>query len=314
MKRSLAYYSLLMAVALWVILPACDHKEIVWPDGTPHQVELRFMWDNYPEADPEGMTVYFFPLDGNSRIWRFDITGKDGGPVAIPAGRYSMLAYNNDLTGETESNLSEVTQATASAVDHNAIIQGTGPLYAGVISRVDVTPCGVNYVTETDEVKECPCSLLRCHPTPRFCTYNVEVRDLEGADMIRKSSVTLQSVAGAVRLSTGELLPPEMSLDVALGRASSTLSGASTAFGVLPSTEKIVARLNVTRNDGVILHKHYDVTRQVLDAPDPRNVTVVIDSVSIPSPDQPPFPGDDPDVGITVGVDGWYVINIDILT
>lgn len=61
MKRSLAYYSLLMAVALWVILPACDHKEIVWPDGTPHQVELRFMWDNYPEADPEGMTVYFFP-------------------------------------------------------------------------------------------------------------------------------------------------------------------------------------------------------------------------------------------------------------
>ena len=80
---------------LAMILFSCEHKELCFHH--PHMVTLRvdFDWKNAPQADPEGMCVYFYPEEGESPI-RFDFAGKDGGSVEIKEGRYRILCYNND--------------------------------------------------------------------------------------------------------------------------------------------------------------------------------------------------------------------------
>ena len=80
---------------LAMILFSCEHKELCFHH--PHVVTVRvdFDWKNAPQANPEGMCVFFYPEEGGAPI-RFDFAGKDGGPVEIKVGRYRILCYNND--------------------------------------------------------------------------------------------------------------------------------------------------------------------------------------------------------------------------
>ena len=58
-------------------------------------VKLEFDWKNAPQANPEGMCVFFYPEEGGEPV-RFDFTGKTGGEIDIKVGRYKVLCYNND--------------------------------------------------------------------------------------------------------------------------------------------------------------------------------------------------------------------------
>ncbi len=147
--KSVTIYIALLGTALIAALTGCDHKDILYPDSGMHQLRVMFMWEHAPEASPEGMTIYFFPQDKQGKIWRYDIAGTNGGAVELPTGTYSLLAYNNDLPGITVSDLTSLSESTATARTTNGISSGTGKLYTAVIGHVEVTPCGVIYRTRT---------------------------------------------------------------------------------------------------------------------------------------------------------------------
>ena len=68
-------------LAMALILQSCRHSAIICPDGGGRVIDVRFMWDDAPDAMPDGMTLYFFPVNSDGNIWRFDIAGRDGGKV-----------------------------------------------------------------------------------------------------------------------------------------------------------------------------------------------------------------------------------------
>lgn len=304
-----------IVAAILSSITACTHKEIMYPDSGMNEIKIKFMWDSVCSELPDGMTLYFFPLWSDGKIWRYDISGHEGGSVELPAGSYSMLAYNNDLPGITASGFTALDLCTASVNIANGVASATGPLYSAAIESLEVTPCGVEYAECDGQHKVCPMGLVRCCPQPRYCNYTVIMKNVSGIEHVRKATVMLGGMAVDLNLASGETGDASVPLAIAMDqdKAVGGFSGSSTSFGLCRSDARINAILHVVRADGTVMEKTYDVTSQVVNAPDPRNVVVVIDNVDIPSTGGTTPPAGD-NVGIDVDVEGWIVINIDIET
>ncbi len=144
---------------------------------------------------------------------------------------------------------------------------------------------------------------------------NLQNKDVKGTGLIRNAKVALSPVAGEMKLATGTLIDTPVALSIPVARAGNNLDGQSTAFGITASGTPVTATLSITRTDGAILEKSINVTSQITDAPDYRNITIILDNIEIPPPDQePPQGGDIGGAGIDVNVDGWHVIYIDLTT
>ncbi len=92
---------------------------------------------------------------------------------------------------------------------------------------------------------------------------------------------------------------------------SSTIETTVTSFGMHPEAEKIEISLYFWLADGRRQIYHYDVTDQVVTAPDPLEVMIVVKGPALPEI----TPGDNPGGsggGMQVGVDDWEIIDIEL--
>lgn len=302
-------------LAMALILQSCRHSAIICPDGGGRVIDVRFMWDDAPDAMPDGMTLYFFPVNSDGNIWRFDIAGRDGGKVELPFGSYRLLAFNNDLPRIDYSETGSYDSFTANArFAGKTLVYAPGLLYIGTVGFVDVTVCGVEYTDHEGCGKNCPRGLVRCYPKLESTIYNVIVRDIDGMSLVRSASATIDGVASAMKLASGDPTGYVVAESLALSsvRQSSEMNGSTTGFGSIPGEDEYWLTITVTRTDGKTFAKRFDVSSQVLNSSNPRNVTIIVDGLDIPDDDLPPSSGDD--VGIEVGVDGWHEIVIDINT
>lgn len=197
---------LMMASALLlitVLMAACGHKDIDCPcEGT--EINVRFEWDNAHNAAVDGMTLFFYPLDGMNRIWRFDIAGRDGGRVMLPAGEYMMTACNNDLRGVSLADTDSPTSIRAK-VDRkvaDGMYASTGMLYSCVVGELEVTPCGVRYLTHDGSVKDCGQKLVRCRPDSLSTHYTIMLKDVKGLKNVRNVAVAFGEVSQSIYLVT----------------------------------------------------------------------------------------------------------------
>ena len=100
--------SLLVAVVA-IGFASCEHKDLCYHH--PHTIKLKvqYDWQYAPDADTEGMCIFFYPVNGGS-YYRFDFnefgteqeTGRSkpiGGEIEIPAGEYYVITYNNNTEG-----------------------------------------------------------------------------------------------------------------------------------------------------------------------------------------------------------------------
>lgn len=314
--RRFAFIAVLLLAVMLAFMSCDDHKHVVCPGGKLMTVSVVFSWANAPEADPAGMTLYFFPTDQRSKLWRFDIAGREGGQIELPTGNYRMLAFNNDLPGVRIDGTDSFDGIRAAAVEiAGERVRPTGMLYGAVISGVEVTPCGVTYITEQGKQKSCPFGIMRCAPDSLSTCYKAIFRNVKGLERVRSAKVTLCGIAGTLYLANGKSDVPEVATSFGLEFvAGSSLSGQTTGFGLPPGDAEVSLSLSVTRVDGSSLSKKFDVTSQVLNCLTPKNVTIIIEGIEIPAGDIPPEPPDSPDIGINVGVDGWTAINVDIST
>lgn len=317
MNRLCAITSSILLMLL--VLNSCGHKEILCPGNDPHVVTVKFMWDKAPEADPEGMTLYFFPSSDGTRIWRFDITGREGGNVEIPPGTYRFLAVNNDLPGVVFSNPDTFGNFTANArkTSGTTTLTPTGMLYGASIDHMEVTPCGITYTTPDGAIKNCRQGIMRCYPDSLSSIYHVVFTNCKGLENMRSATAILHGIAPSIIISSGipEGEPSENTIKLAhIDRPNgNTLTGSTTAFGIPANhTPCVTLILKVERTDGKIIQKKIDVTDQVVNSPDTHNVFIIINDIEIPEGEIPDNP--EGDVGIEVGVEEWQVIEIDIST
>ena len=87
------FHTVTMA-ALLVAATSCEHKELCLDHAHAVEVEVVFDWRNAPNAAPASMSLYLFPGDGEAL--RYDFTGRDGGTIRVPIGKYEALCLNSD--------------------------------------------------------------------------------------------------------------------------------------------------------------------------------------------------------------------------
>lgn len=306
-----------------MLLAGCDHREIVCPDGDgAHVVNIAFSWEHAEQADPKGMSVYFFEDGGKGGARRFDIGGRSGGSVELPAGRYSMIAVNNDLPGvridDYESSRS-ISAAAQSADDGGAggmtRVKPTGMLYGGQVNEIDVTMCGVSYLLPDGSVKHCPKGLIRCAPDSLAKEYRVIFRGVDGIERIKSASASIAGISSRLRLcdreTGGELCRVALPLDKGAGGAA-TLAGSTTGFGVPSGIEPDVAlTLYVTLNSGKKCSKTFDISSQVKNFLHRNSILIIIEGLSIPD-DEPIGPPDNPEGGFDADVSDWNTVEIEL--
>ena len=263
-------------------LLSCSHKDIECPGSEMRGIDVRFDWTKAPEASPEGMTLMFYPLGSYEKVWRFDIAGAEGGAVEIPTGTYRMIAFNNDDGAVRISDTQSYENMTASARNiDEGVFSSTGMLYRAEVEYLEVTPCGVEYITAEGSRKDCRKSIVRALPDSVCTVYDTMTSETHDNSLYAPFGISVSD---------------------------SLMNASADAFTPTSPGGRYMLTLVVTRTDGKSFSKSFDVTGQVVNSSSPRHVLIEIEGLEIPENDTPGS-----DVGdIDVIVDGWTTIEIDL--
>ncbi len=291
----------ILAMGIGILLSSCVQKDVLH-DNNPVKVSVEFDWINAPGANPEGMTVLFFPTDESSKLWRFDIDGRDGGEVELLPGIYNVLAYNNDLPGIVFTDTYNYQTYSASPKTiKDSLCTPTGMLYAAHFPDKSI------YHYDRHLLK------IRLTPNSLSTVYHITIDSVSGTERIKTANAMLKGLARSVCLQLESNSKADCCISGPLyldSDLNTRLSTVTTGLGNPDiTTPKIVLEIIVTTSHGKY-SKTFDVTEQVLNSRDPKDVYIHISGLDIPQADTPTNPDGSPDVGIAVGVDGWQLIEI----
>lgn len=308
--------NIILAAVLSGLLPvltSCRQKELVFPEAGMHVLDIDFEWPADVEAKPRGMSLWFFPLESDGRIWRFDIAGPDGGPVELPYGDYTMISCSNDVADVRISEASRPDRIKASLKATDSIAPDITPLYRVLVERVSFTPSGLRW-TERGVWAECSGMFptLFCHPSIISTDYHVELRDIHGYERIRSARMMFHGVCPDLLLydahSQGSIL--DIPAEFTPTNADGDMLASFESFGPLPDIEDATVEVTVTLTNRHVYRKTFNVSAQLANQQDSFCVKIVIEGLSIPDDGEP----SDENVGMEVGVDGWTEIYIDYTT
>ena len=265
MKRTLW-----MWLGLWVaFLTSCEHKELCYHHPHVVTVRVQFDWRNAPEADPEGMCVFFYPILEEGRnsgelgsAVRCDFRGTAGGTVDLQVGKYRAVCYNNDTEALLFSGADRFDTHYGYTREGNIFesIYGNGAMYAPraegsedervVITPdmmwgcnafdIEVTDSGIGYVCvpEKDrdkvEVKDTE-HVITLYPDELMCTYTYEIRNVTNLKYVDRMCASLSGMAGGLYFGREELDSECVTLPLeALKGDGTTIVGGFFTFGHHP--------------------------------------------------------------------------------
>lgn len=341
MKRKTIYTGLAMLylMTLSVLLSSCEHKDLCYHHPHTKTLRVEFDWRDAPDANPEGMCVFSYPLDGEDAPQRrFDFTGKTGGGIEIQVGRYRVLCYNND----TESVLLRGTDAFDTHEGYTRegsifeSIYGSGANYAPkakeaedervVISPdmiwgcaaldVEISETGVSYLcfpeSEREDWSGKPAvsteQVITLYPHELVCTYTYEVRNVKNLKYATQMCGSLSGMAPSLLFGDESLGTECVTIPFeSVSDGVSTITGRFYTFGHHEeNTAPHKLLLYVWFVDGSKYYYTFDVTDQIHSAPDKRHVHIIIDGLDFP---QPIGNGS----GFQPSVDDWQTVEEDII-
>lgn len=263
-------------------------------------------WNLAPDADPEGMAVFFFKKDG-SGVWRFDLVGKDGGEVRLPMGDYAFVTLNDDtavLFEDTGSYESMFLSTASCALFPGATDSGGEEMPVRMISPeeetvmcpemiwYDSSPCvslsldKLSYVdiAEGENIRVSPFLILPAHPRSIVCKYHLVVTGVSNLEGVSRVSAAISGMAGQIKIDglsrprQGVTLPFQAKCS-----GESGINGEFLTFGLTsdPSVRNILS-LFVWLDDGTRHCYEFDVTSQTAAADDPMDVWIRIDGLQLP--------------------------------
>lgn len=311
---------ILYSLAILLLLPSCVHKELCYDHPHTVSVKVEFDWRDAPEADPDGMCVYFYPVGGGSGT-RFDFSGTEGGEVELQVGSYLVLCYNNDTEVAQFYNTDDFGSHGVYTREGNVLepIYGNAadysvPRAAGTEEeRVVICPDMIWGSNDTEvEIFDAQDNVVTLFPHELVCTYTYEVRNVSNLDHLSQMSGSISGMSGALTLSTEELddecvtLPFESHSD-----GVSKVTGKFYTFGHHSSNAKPhnMVFYAVMDNGEKYCYRggdRLDVTGQVDNAPDQRHVHIIIDGLDLPEPIENGS-------GFDPSVDDWEVVEGEII-
>lgn len=283
-----------------VLLASCTHKEL--SDGVISTVRVRvsFDWQLAPDAAPLGMAVFFYNADTGD-VRRFDMPGTKGGFVDLPMGNWHAMSFNNDTEGVMFAGQDAYHEHYIYTRDGNILEPALGnglpvPPRAGDTEEepVVITPDMMWGHAFTDH----NVSLAKGEtehnvgftPEELMCHYDFEIRNVDGLAHVEKMCAAISGMSGGMKVHSGELDATAVTLPLSADKLDgTTIGGKFLTFGHHGANAKShKMTLYVWMDDGRKLaygtesSARFDVTDQVDNAPDPRNVHIVIDGLDLP--------------------------------
>jgi len=326
----------LFLLAILLAAASCQHKNLCIHHPHSITVKVVFDWRNAPEANPQGMCVYFYPEEGG-QPHRYDFRGMNGGDITIGAGKYQVLAYNNDNEGvlfsgthsfdthygyTREGDLFEPVYGSgysskgaprAKDSENESVVICPDMIWGCTALDVEITETGLFYICLPEEEKdkyvpvESQEQVITLYPCENICRYSYEIRNVDNLSSTTQMCGSLSGMSGAMTIADGSLhkdcvtIPFEAYPD----KASSKITGSFLTFGhheANSAPHNLV--LYVWMADNSKYYYTFNVTDQVHEAPDPKRVHIIIDGLE--------FPKSFGDNNLDVGVDDWFEENIDI--
>lgn len=317
------YFSILIAATSGMAMNGCIYDDLKPCLGEEVDITIVNDWALAPDANPEGI-AYTFYIDGVKDHWRFDFPGREAGKVILPTGDYRFLMYNDDTSGVRFESGDDGTMVATSRPGH--ILEGLpgwsasdtitytrekvlicpDMMWSGSYSDVIVTYDQLTYsdstATYTSRLSESNPMQLVTKPRQIVATYSYDIINVENLSGVKRMCAAMSGLAASLCVNNGLRSSQPVTLPVkAVKSSDSSIFGKFFTFG-LPRAARApnLLYLFVWLTDGRQYVYEFDVTEQVVKAPDHLNVHVVVDSLSLPES----IPGES--VGtFDPSVDGW---------
>lgn len=325
MKKLHLYILSLMLGSMLMIEEGCTHKDLNEDAHTTiaDQVEVIFDWSKTPKKEAKTMVLYLYSDEHEMMDYRFN--NPDGGLIRTYGGPHTAVCHSNDDPYGHHMRNHHSHDEIEIFTDETAVLIGQGistrsiPRAKGTEDEpLRETPSMI-YGAQDKEINLKVSALpqkLELFPEELICRYSVEfaeVENLKSADV--RIDATISSLAGGYY--PGRMKPTSESVShnftLTPDIEQNKLSSEFYTFGV-PEGEELphklclyIALKNRTGN-----FYTFDVTDQVNNAPDPRNVSIIIYGLKLPEiPDDPPAPPQG-EGGISIDLDSWETYHYDL--
>ena len=305
------YYALMSGILSG--LTSCRQKELVFPEAGMHVLDVKFEWPETIAEKPKGMTLWFFSLDVDRQVWRFDIAGHEGGPVELPHGEYTLIACSNDVAGIRFTDTSSPRSLAATLLASDSTAGPIAPLYHVLAEHITFSPSGLEWTEEgASQDRSGVLPTLPCHPHRISTTYDIELRHLPGWERVQKARLRFHGVCDCLKLydadSYGQCI--DILSDFAPPSSEGTLTASFESFGPPQDPDTAYMEIILSLNDRRTYRKIINIGDQLANQQDSFCVKITIEGLSIPDDGEPP----DDNVGMEVEVDGWTEITTDYTT
>ena len=319
MKTLQILSSTAIAVVLTALMTSCEHKELCYRHPHTADLEVVFDWSDAPDANPGSMCVYFYSEDSEAEPYVFHIVGNHGASISLPEGSYSVVTYNTDTDGvsygDTDSFDSHHLYTREGSVTETALLAqssgGNVPRPAeSADQRVVITPDQMwGYSTTGISVKRDlgKTQTITLYPHLLTCNYTYEIRNVKNLKYVSRMSAALSGMSGKLHVSSERNDPEAVTLALASSWDSSTIYGQFFTFGYSDETDvSKQLMLYVWSVDGAKYsygtsgEDNYNVSQQILNAPDKRNVHIIIEKGPVLHEAD-----EDGNGGYTITVDDW---------
>ncbi|EFR52599.1 DUF5119 domain-containing protein [Bacteroides fragilis] len=284
---------ILQAIAVFAILllTSCEHKDLCYDHSHNAKIRVVFDWKNAPDATPETMRLYLFPMDGG-RPQAYEFTDYRGGYIIIPAGRYRVLCVNSDTESVLFRNIDLFDRFEAYAPDGVLNVRSSlAPRAEGTSAEHVVKSPDRLYSARLDDVMiklSNENQTVTLYPELSVCRYRVTITNVSNLKYISSDGISgaLSGMSGGLLVGRNELTTDPVTVPFGVSSdGNSILTADFLAFGQTGSTSpahKLV--IYVIMSDGSKNYYTFDVTRQVDDATDPRDVHIILDGLPLPKP------------------------------
>ncbi|MBQ0048730.1 MAG: hypothetical protein KBT12_00600 [Bacteroidales bacterium] len=257
---------------------SCEHKPLYILDSQPRAVRLVFDWEHLRPTDeqPEGMHMYF---DGETKDGfvskEYEVPTNEGLETQLPPMDCIIRGISNDNPGvELIPTLDgDVTLHVTDPDEDTPAIYG--------LTQNEFIENG----TDNPEVQ-----VIVTKPLPLNCIYHVEVHNTNLLRGKNSWTATLTGLTNSILLSTGKSAPTAtehyrhfaLSPDEQSTMQRSTIS----VLGKLDGNTNIL-HLKAKNEQNQYTYYKVDVTQQIDNAPDPRNLTIIVDFNDLKEDDDP---------------------------
>lgn len=299
MKTTLHIQGAAAMAAAAMTLAACEHKELCYDHSHTVPVDVVFDWTEAPDADPDMMEVYFFPQDG-SAAHRIAFNGLDGGTIELPYGNYDIITVSADGSGAT-ANLRRGTEAWESFEIYTrdaSVLEGMGmssttaepPRAEGAENESGALAPDMLWSDRQQDmtVKAADRLTVTLYPEQSATRFTIEIDGAENLKYVKSVSGTLSGLSRGYFVGTDKLNAECVSVPFGMrSDRESRLDGTCLGFGHCPeengdTPHKLVVYAVLA--DGSQWYYEYDVTDQVHDAPDQRDIHIRLNGLPLPKP------------------------------